>query len=66
MRVKSDEPHYWKAANLDRFDGAGFDRRRPARRGGDDPETELREDWRNKPGWLDKIEVSVRRMRSAT
>ena len=31
MRVKSDEPHYWKAANLDRFDGAGFSRRRPAR-----------------------------------
>ena len=31
MRVKSDEPHYWKAANLDRFDGTRLQRRRPAR-----------------------------------
>jgi protein-glutamine gamma-glutamyltransferase len=65
MRVKSDEPHYWKAANLDRFDGAGFSDAGPRDRGGDDPESELREDWRNKPGWLDRIEVSVRRMRTS-
>ena len=64
MRVKSDEPHYWKAANLDRFDGTGFSDAGPRDRGGDDPESELREDWRNKPGWLDSIEVSVRRMRT--
>ena len=64
MRVKSDEPHYWKAANLDRFDGAGFTDAGPRDRGGNDPESEMRADWRNKPGWLDDIEVSVRRMRS--
>ena len=33
-------------------------------RGGDDFEDELREDWRNKPGWQDRIEVSIRRMRT--
>ena len=52
MRIKSDEPHYWKAANSRRFDGIGFANagRRGAR--GDDPSSELREDWRNQPGWL--------------
>jgi len=64
MRVKSDEPHYWKAANLERFDGLGFSDAGPRDRGGNDAESELREDWRNKPGWLDRIEVSVRRMRT--
>ena len=63
MRVKSEEPHYWKAANLDRFDGTGFADAGPPERGGDEPTTELREDWRNQPGWLEEVEVSVRRMR---
>jgi protein-glutamine gamma-glutamyltransferase len=61
MRVKSDEPHYWKVANLTRFDGTGWNEAVP-----DDGEldSELREDWRNKPGWIDRVEVSVRRMRT--
>jgi protein-glutamine gamma-glutamyltransferase len=63
MRVKSDVPHYLKAANLERFDGTGWNRTvEDGREGG--VETELREDWRNKPGWVDRIEVSVRRMRT--
>jgi transglutaminase-like putative cysteine protease len=61
MRVTSVEPHYWKAANLSTFDGTGWNEALP-RRG--EAEDELREDWRNKPGWLDRIEVSVRRMRT--
>ena len=61
MRVRSDEPHYWKAANLTRFDGTGWNE---ATASDGDVSTELREDWRNKPGWLDRIEVSVRRMRT--
>jgi transglutaminase-like putative cysteine protease len=64
MRVKSAEPHYWKAANLDRFDGTGFADAGPLQRGGSDPESELREDWRNVPGQVDQIEVSIRRMRT--
>jgi transglutaminase-like putative cysteine protease len=64
MRIKSAEPHYWKAANLDAFDGTGFADAGPLARGGRDPESELREDWRNRPGQLDDVEVSVRRMRT--
>ncbi len=60
MRVTSDEPHYWKAAELAVFDGTGWTAAPPD---GGEAEDELREDWRNKPGWLDRIEVSVRRMR---
>ena len=61
MRVTSDEPHYWKAVNLSTFDGTGWNEQ--AADPGADIEDELREDWRNKPGWQDRIEVSVRRMR---
>jgi transglutaminase-like putative cysteine protease len=60
MRVTSDEPHYWKAANLTTFDGTGFGRALPD---GGEAEDEIRDDWRNKPGWRDRIEVSIRRMR---
>ena len=63
MRVSSDEPHYWKAANLSTFDGTGWNEQTPEQ-GGADFEDELREDWRNKPGWQDRIEVSIRRMRT--
>ena len=63
MRITSDEPHYWKVVNLSHFDGTGWNEQVPDDRGGD-YEDELREDWRNKPGWQDRIEVSVRRMRT--
>jgi transglutaminase-like putative cysteine protease len=62
MRIRSDEPHYWKAANLSQFDGIGWKQAVPD--GDTDVEDELREDWRNEPGWRDRIEVSVRRMRT--
>ena len=59
------EPHYWKAANLERFDGSAFGERRPARARRRRPDDRAAEDWRNQPGWLDDIEVSIRRMRVA-
>jgi protein-glutamine gamma-glutamyltransferase len=61
MRVKSDEPHYWKLANLPRFDGTAW-----KESVGDDEDvaSEVRDDWRNKPGWIDRAEVSIRRMRT--
>ncbi len=62
MRITSDEPHYWKAANLSQFDGVGWKEAVPD--GDTDVEDELREDWRNAPGWRDSIEVSMRRMRT--
>jgi transglutaminase-like putative cysteine protease len=61
MRARSDEPHYWKVANLTRFDGTGWNEATP---GDGEVDSELREDWRNKPGWIDRVEVSVRRMRT--
>jgi transglutaminase-like putative cysteine protease len=61
MRVRSDEPHYWKAANLSEFDGTGWKETTPE---AEDLDSELREDWRNKPGWVDRSEVSIRRMRT--
>jgi transglutaminase-like putative cysteine protease len=64
MRVKSPEPFYWKAENLERFDGTAFTDAGPLLRGGTDPQTDLREDWRNTPGQLNQIEVSIRRMRT--
>ena len=64
MRVESNEPHYWKAANLERFDGIGFADAGALERQGDDPAIDMREDWRNKPGWVEQVEVSVRRMRT--
>ena len=62
MRVRSDEPHYWKLANLTQFDGTRW---REATPGGDpEVDSELRDDWRNEPGWIDRAEVSIRRMRT--
>jgi transglutaminase-like putative cysteine protease len=64
LRVKSREPHYWKAANLETFDGTGFTDAGPLDRGGDDFTNDVREDWRNQPGQEDQVTVTVRRMRS--
>jgi protein-glutamine gamma-glutamyltransferase len=63
LRVKSDQPYYWKAANLEDFDGVGWRERRP----GEVPEArdgDVPEDWRNRPGWTSTIDVTIRRMRS--
>ena len=62
MRVESEEPHYWKAANLGSFDGRGWKVTPPGDTFGAD--TEMRDDWRNKPGWVDEVSVSLRRMRT--
>jgi transglutaminase-like putative cysteine protease len=62
MRIKSEDPHYWKAADLDEFDGRGW--RRGVPDGGSDFRTEVRPDWWNAPGWQERIEVSVRRLRT--
>jgi transglutaminase-like putative cysteine protease len=65
LRVKSDQPYYWKAANLEAFDGIAWRARQPGDvvepQGGDVPE-----DWRNRPGWTSTIDVSIRRMSSPT
>jgi transglutaminase-like putative cysteine protease len=64
MRVTSDEPYYWKAANLEEFDGRTW---LDAGAGGfaADPESELRDDWRDRPGWRRSVHVSLRRIDTA-
>jgi transglutaminase-like putative cysteine protease len=64
LRVKSDEPHYWTAENLEEFDGTAWRDAGPVDRGGADVEQDIIEDWRNKPGWEDRVEVTIRRMRT--
>jgi transglutaminase-like putative cysteine protease len=69
MRVKSAKPHYWKARDLDTFDGVSWDLRTdptPAQRNGDQSwEADLPEDFRDRPAFSDRISVSVRRMRTS-
>jgi transglutaminase-like putative cysteine protease len=64
MRVSSDEPHYWKVENLERFDGAAWVDAGPVDAEDADVGTEIGDDWRDRPGWLDRMEVTVRRMRT--
>jgi transglutaminase-like putative cysteine protease len=63
LRVKSDQPYYWKAANLEGFDGLSWVQRAPGtvhERTTDD----VPEDYRDRPGWSSLISVSVRRLES--
>ena len=64
LRVSSEEPLYWKVANLDHFDGDGW------REGDGYPALGLPEqedvpgDFANRPSWTESITVSVRRLRT--
>jgi transglutaminase-like putative cysteine protease len=63
LRVTADEAFYWKAANLEDFDGEAWRERRPGEVT-EARDAEVPEDWRNRPAWTSTIAVSVRRMRS--
>ena len=63
LRIKSAKPLYWKAENLEDFDGVAWRQRRPYEVN-ETTETEVPEDWRDRPGWTQNIQVEVRRMRS--
>jgi transglutaminase-like putative cysteine protease len=65
MRVRSDKPYYWKVENLERFDGREWADAGPVAPDEADVATEIRPDWRDRPGWYDRVDVSVRRMRTA-
>ncbi len=67
MRVTSTEPLYWKARNLDVFDGTTWTVREegPENPRGQVPfEADLPEDWTNRPSWTSVIEFSIRRVRT--
>jgi transglutaminase-like putative cysteine protease len=63
MRIKSPKPLYWKAQNLERFDGREWVARRPHATN-ETTDTDVPEDWRNRPAWTSTIQVEIRRMRS--
>jgi transglutaminase-like putative cysteine protease len=68
LRVQADQPMYWKARDLDVFDGRAWRVRpelQPPVRSGDAPwQADLPADWRSHPAWTTTIKVSIRRMRS--
>ena len=67
MRVVSGEPLYWKARNLDTFNGNAWQIREDIQ---DTPlteepwESDVPEDWAEHPEWTSEIEVFVKRVQS--
>lgn len=64
IRVKARQQSYWKAQNLDSFDGRRW--KRAAFGSSENPDYELPADARNLTRWTQTIEVSVRNLRSRT
>ena len=64
IRVKARQQSYWKAQNLDTFDGRRWER--AAFGSSVNPDYELPSDARNLARWTQTIEVSVRNLRSRT
>ena len=62
LRVASDEPRYWKVANLEEFDGSGWNEATP-HRGGDAPRPRCSRTGAT-AGLDDELEVSIRRLRT--
>jgi transglutaminase-like putative cysteine protease len=62
LRVKAEKPAYWKAANLDEFDGKVWTGRGPSTDEGCEVAGLL--DARNLDAWMQRISVSVRNLRS--
>ncbi|HET6550386.1 MAG TPA: hypothetical protein VFG79_18120, partial [Solirubrobacter sp.] len=65
MRVTSGEPLYWKARNLEVFDGNAWTIRTTPPDGVPVREpwaADLPDDWRNRPAWTDTVQFSIRRV----
>ena len=67
MRVVSGEPLYWKARNLDDFNGIAWQiaQQAPQTSSFDERfEADLPEDWENRPAWTETVEFNIKRMRT--
>lgn len=67
LRVVSGEPLYWKARNLDRFNGIAWQVRESPQetRYVDEPfEADLPEDYEDRGAWNSEIEVSIKRVQT--
>jgi len=63
LRVRSRAPHYWKAANLEDFDGLRWAQRGVPHPGGFDPSADLPADWASRGEWNGEAQVAVRGLR---
>ncbi len=68
MRVTSGEPLYWKARDLDKFNGISWQVREqppdPHDAGPTPFAADVPGDYQNRPAWTSTISVSVKRMRT--
>ena len=64
LRVKASIPAYWKAADLDVFDGLTW--RQDPRQRSEDPANQLPDDVANQERWSQRIEVTLRNIRTDT
>ena len=64
LRVKASIPAYWKAADLDVFDGRIW--RQDPRQRSEDPSNQLPDDAGSRRRWSQKIDVTLRNLRSDT
>ena len=67
MRVVSGEPLYWKARNLDDFNGIAWQIAQQAPQTSQFDkrfEADLPEDWENRPAWTETVEFNIKRMRT--
>ncbi|HTE61484.1 MAG TPA: transglutaminaseTgpA domain-containing protein [Solirubrobacteraceae bacterium] len=64
LRVKARIAAYWKASDLDVFDGRTW--RNDPRRGGERPSSQLPEDAENRRSWTQQIQVTLRNLRTDT
>jgi transglutaminase-like putative cysteine protease len=66
FRVRSDRPYYWKADQLNTFDGRAWTTSARTDPGGDEPEDDLPLGWEEHDGWNARLQVSLRRLRTPT
>ncbi|MBE2318545.1 transglutaminase domain-containing protein [Solirubrobacter sp. CPCC 204708] len=67
MRIVSGDPLYWKARNLDTFNGDAWQVREDVQDTAffDEPwEADVPEEWDDRPAWSSEIEVSVKRVQT--
>ena len=65
LRIKSDEPQYWKLENLEDFDGQRWETRGDPDPFGPTPDADLDSAWQFHDEWTDEARITVRGLRSS-
>ena len=66
FRVKAQEPLYWKAETLAEFDGERWEVSRRRDPDGTEPEDDVPDDYRDRSGWTEELQFTLRRLRTTT